>query len=238
MAALAYALLGGSSARPRPTCAGAAPSASAAGIAVTSTTPEHAVAETTDGVKEQSAARPATRSRCSPEPASGAPTTSRPAPRPRALRSVRRERLGRRRSPKRQRLDRNDDRNENRPRPNQEAEHEAEDDLQRRVEFGTLPPGITPETAQLTPFTNLKLQTPLPSAQQPLLVFRGVTAKGKSATFTLVGEAILPGTGACLPSATQCEAVDLKPGETEQLRYLAPDGQATIYELRVLEHHA
>ena len=65
-------------------------------------------------------------------------------------------------------------------------------------------------TAQLTPFENLKLLTPLPSAKQPLLVFRGVTAGGKSATFTLVGEAILHGTAACLPSTTQCQAIDLQ----------------------------
>ena len=80
----------------------------------------------------------------------------------------------------------------------------------------------------------MKLQTPLPSPEQALLVFRGVTAGGRSATFELVGEAILSGTGACLPSAAQCEAVDLKPGETEQLSYLAADGQTTVYELRVL----
>jgi hypothetical protein len=102
------------------------------------------------------------------------------------------------------------------------------------VKFGELPPGTTPEQAQLTEYKKLKLQTPLPSPQQPLVVFRGVTAHGTSATFTLVGEAILTGTGACLPSPQQCQAVDLKPGEIEQLDYLAPSGQTTVYELRVL----
>ena len=42
-------------------------------------------------------------------------------------------------------------------------------------------------------------------------MFRGVTAKGRSATFTVVGEAILTGAGTCLPSPLQCAAVDLKP---------------------------
>ena len=102
------------------------------------------------------------------------------------------------------------------------------------IKFGTLPPGTTPETAQLHEYAKLKLQAPLPSAQQPLLVFRGVTAKGKSATFTLVGEAILSGVGSCLPSPQQCQAVDVKPGETEQLNALGPNGESTIYELRVL----
>ncbi len=61
--------------------------------------------------------------------------------------------------------------------------------------FGIVPAGTPPLTAQLTPYENLKLMTALPSAQQPLIVFRGVTAGGKSASFTLVGEAILHGNG-------------------------------------------
>ncbi len=100
--------------------------------------------------------------------------------------------------------------------------------------FGELPAGATPETVQLTPYENLKLLTPLPSAQQPLIVFRGVTAGGKSATFTLVGEAILHGNASCLPSASQCEAIDVRPGQTEQLEYISATGQPELYELRVV----
>jgi hypothetical protein len=62
----------------------------------------------------------------------------------------------------------------------------------------------------------------------------GVTAGGKSATFTLVGEAILHGEGACLPSASQCQAIDLKQGQVEQLEYLPPNGQTITYELKVV----
>ncbi|MGD0454271.1 MAG: hypothetical protein ABSB69_11795 [Solirubrobacteraceae bacterium] len=99
------------------------------------------------------------------------------------------------------------------------------------VLFGVLP---TPQTAQLTPYENLKLLAPLPSAQQPLIVFRGVTAGGKSATFTLVGEAILHGSAACLPSASQCEAIDLQSGQSEQLEYVSASGQPVVYELRIV----
>jgi hypothetical protein len=102
------------------------------------------------------------------------------------------------------------------------------------VLFGAIPAGTPPQTAQLTPYESLKLLTPLPSAKQPLLVFRGVTLAGKSATFTLVGEAILHGSAACLPSASQCQAIDLKPGASEQLEYLAPTGGIVTYELRVV----
>ncbi|MCW3018945.1 MAG: hypothetical protein JWN10_1253 [Solirubrobacterales bacterium] len=101
------------------------------------------------------------------------------------------------------------------------------------VLFGALPAGATPQTAQLTPFENIKLLTPLPSAKQPLIIFRGTVA-GKSATFTLVSEAILHGPGACLPSTTQCEAIDLREGQAEQLEYLSPTGQSLVYELRIV----
>jgi hypothetical protein len=102
------------------------------------------------------------------------------------------------------------------------------------VLFGVLPPGTTPQTAVLTPFENLKLLTPLPSAQQPLLVFRGVTAGGHSATFTLVGEAILHGSANCLPSASQCQEIDLRTGQSELLEYLPASGPAVVYELKVV----
>jgi hypothetical protein len=101
------------------------------------------------------------------------------------------------------------------------------------VLFGVLPPGTLPQNAQPTPYVNLKLLTPLPSAKQPLVIFRGVTAGGKSAAFTLVGEAIIHGSATCLPSTTQCALILLKPGQTEQLEYLSPEGQLVTYELRV-----
>jgi hypothetical protein len=98
--------------------------------------------------------------------------------------------------------------------------------------FGLAP--VAPAlSSPLTPYENIKRLTPLPSAQAPLVVFMGVTAGGKSATFALVGEAILHGNGVCLPSASQCQAIDLQPGHSEQLEYLPPDGQTITYELKV-----
>jgi hypothetical protein len=100
--------------------------------------------------------------------------------------------------------------------------------------FGTLPAGTTPQTAQLTPFENLKLLAPLPSAKSPLIVYRGVTAGGKAATFTLVGEAILHGNATCLPSASQCQTIDLQVGKSEQLEAYGANGEVTVYELRIV----
>jgi hypothetical protein len=238
VAALAYALLGGSSGSATPG-SGAASNVTPppAGISVTGASTERAVAETPDGAKEQTggsarnpftllslppsakaastaASSPASSSSSAPSSSSSSTTTSSGSSGGAGGSSGA---TGESSKPK-----------------SKKKSHKPQKIYNVAIEFGTLPPGTTPETAQLTPFENLKLESPLPSAQEPLLVFRGVTAKGASATFTLVGEAILSGTGACLPSATQCEAVDLKPGETEQLSYLAADGQTTVYELRVL----
>jgi hypothetical protein len=87
---------------------------------------------------------------------------------------------------------------------------------------------------QLTPYENLRRLEPLPSSKQPLLVFRGVTAGGASATFTLIGEAILHGGATCLPSPSQCQDIELKPRQTEELEYLPPDGQPVTYRLQLV----
>jgi hypothetical protein len=102
------------------------------------------------------------------------------------------------------------------------------------VRFGTAPAGTPPLTAQLTPYDDLKRQQPLPDAKQPLIVFRGVIAGGKRATFTLVGEAILRGSAVCLPSASQCQAIDLGPGQTEELEYIPLGGAAITYQLQIV----
>jgi hypothetical protein len=106
------------------------------------------------------------------------------------------------------------------------------------VLFGTAPAGTPALTAGLTSYEDLKRQQPLPSATQPLIVFRGVIAGGKSATFTLVGEAILRGSAACLPSASQCQAIDLKVGDTEELEYVPLGGTSVTYELHVVKIEA
>jgi len=104
--------------------------------------------------------------------------------------------------------------------------------------FGTAPAGTPVLSAGLTSYEDLKRQQPLPSETQPLIVFRGVVAGGKSATFTLVGEAILRGSAACLPSASQCQAIDLKEGDTEELEYVPLGGTAITYELHVVKIEA
>jgi hypothetical protein len=98
------------------------------------------------------------------------------------------------------------------------------------VEFGPLPePG-----GQLQAYVGLSKPTPLPNAKSKLIEFLGVTSSGKSASFSLAGEAILHGQAACLPSATQCSMLDLKEGNSEQLEFVTPAGQVLVYELKVV----
>jgi hypothetical protein len=100
--------------------------------------------------------------------------------------------------------------------------------------LGAAPPGPLQPGVKLGQYANLKRQQALPSAKQPLVVFRGVRAGGKSAIFTLVGEALLRGAAACVPGPTQCDAISLKPGQTEELEFLKPDGTVVSYQLRLL----
>jgi len=102
------------------------------------------------------------------------------------------------------------------------------------VLFGAVPAGSPSPSPTLTPYEHLKRQQPLPSTAQPLVVFRGVTAGGKSASFTLVGEAILRGSAACLPNASQCQTIDLKAGQLEELEYVPPEGTPVVYQLQVV----
>ncbi|HUA74200.1 MAG TPA: hypothetical protein VL988_05510 [Solirubrobacteraceae bacterium] len=103
------------------------------------------------------------------------------------------------------------------------------------VLFGTATPGTPALEAGLTSYDNLKRQQPLPSAKQPVVVFRGVVVGAKSATFTLVGEAIPRGEAVCKPSPTQCQAIDLKVGQTEELEYVPLGGTPVNYELQLVK---
>jgi hypothetical protein len=98
--------------------------------------------------------------------------------------------------------------------------------------FGLAPPlGQNP---QLTPYEDLKRLTPLPDKEHALLVYSGVSSSGQGALFTLLHEAIVKGGGICLPSATQCEMIDMPVGKTEELQYIGNEGQAVTYLLQVV----
>lgn len=101
--------------------------------------------------------------------------------------------------------------------------------------FGIVPAGTPAQDAQLTPYTQLKLGKKLPSPGTALVSFGEVTAGGKRAVFELIGEALLKGSGSCLPSASQCKSIALAKGQSEEIEYLpAGGGNAVVYELQVV----
>jgi hypothetical protein len=98
------------------------------------------------------------------------------------------------------------------------------------VLFGLVP--TTPEQlSQLTPYASVKQKEILPASSNPLIVFLGVGPTRKTAIFTLARETIPKGPALCLPSATQCEAIELAPEQAEELSYLEPNGTVVTWDL-------
>ncbi len=101
------------------------------------------------------------------------------------------------------------------------------------VLFGPAP--TTPgQLSQLTPYATVKRGEPLPSADDPVVVFKSLGSDNKSALFTFTREVIPKGPATCKPSASQCESILLPLGGAEELSILEPSGQTVVYEL-VLE---
>ncbi|MGH2831200.1 MAG: hypothetical protein ACRDK2_00355 [Solirubrobacteraceae bacterium] len=102
------------------------------------------------------------------------------------------------------------------------------------LEFGPLPsnPSQTP-APEVKKYENLERLAPIPSKSNALLVFTGVGPSGKTVVLTMTHEAIIRGEGVCLPSASQCETLDMAVGKTEELDYLQPNGETVAYKLKV-----
>lgn len=105
------------------------------------------------------------------------------------------------------------------------------------VRFGTVPTantanGVVPQGPPvLTDHPNLKRLSPLPGTKNAIVVYMGVRADGKTATFALMHEAILSGDGTCQPSELNCKLLDLKPGQKETLDYVQQNLSVVRYEL-------
>ncbi len=102
------------------------------------------------------------------------------------------------------------------------------------VLFGERSPGSA-EGAGLKPYENLALAFPLPSKEVPVVVYRGVSGGGKLATFSIPLAPIEQGPAKCVPSSTQCEAIQLQAGENELLQIVkAGTQEVQSFELRVV----
>jgi hypothetical protein len=227
VAAIGYVVVGGGSHASTPAGpAGVIPAGPPTGISVSEIHPEKAVAETTGGGSQRHnkgvAGDPFT-----PLPEAKEKTTKTVAPNaPASSSSTPTSSTGSSPSPSSP--------SESSPPPNP-APAKPKLVYHVAVLFGVPPtPGAPEGEQQLTPYENLKLLSPLPSASAPLIVYRGVTAKGKSATFTIVGEVILNGQAKCLPSEAQCTTIELNPGQGETFEFTTASGQPVVDELKLV----
>lgn len=229
--ALAYAFTGGSGST-RPAAPAPLPSSSAVGIAAVAApaNPNASVAETTSGASQQHGG--ATRNPFVPLP--GSPTSS--APSSSATKSSGTASSGKSTSGG----------SESHPsattpeatKPPAAKEHVVIH-FHTSIEFGVVPPAPAPGVPQTAPqlrtYKDIKLNEALPSKNNSQLVYLGVVLRtGKSAVFELTGEVIIHGAGKCLPSPTQCRAIELQPGQSETLESVEANGTPVTYELKLL----
>ena len=84
----------------------------------------------------------------------------------------------------------------------------------------------------------MKRLQPLPSADEPVLIYLGVLKDGKTAVFLLDHDVEAIGDGVCKPTAEACETIRLRAGETEFFDVRDADGQVVAqYQLDLVKIH-
>jgi hypothetical protein len=85
---------------------------------------------------------------------------------------------------------------------------------------------------------SLKRLQPLPSAEEPVLIYLGVLKDGKTAVFLVDHGVSAIGDGDCRPTPAECETMRLKAGETEFLDVTDETGAVTAqYQLDLIKIH-
>jgi hypothetical protein len=85
---------------------------------------------------------------------------------------------------------------------------------------------------------SVKRLQPLPSPDEPVLIYMGLLRDGKTAEF-LVDHGVVPvGDGECRPSPEECQTVRLRAGETEFFDITDADGNVSAqYQLDLIKIH-
>jgi hypothetical protein len=234
VAAVAYAVLGGgSSSSPTPVAASVPAGASAAvgDVAVTQApaNPNQPISETTEGTSKQHhgvahnpfTPLPEAKKAATPSAASGTSSSSSASTTPSAGSTPSAPSSG-----------------GTTPKETTPAKPKVYVHYHVTAQLGVVPvvaEGAPAQPAQLKTYKDMALDEPLPGKANPQLVFLGVVLRtGKEALFGLAGAAILHGAGACQPSATQCQAIDLQVGQSETLEFVEADGSTVTYELKLV----
>jgi hypothetical protein len=110
------------------------------------------------------------------------------------------------------------------PKPREYALHEL------TVRFGDATTGGERRTLE-------RLQ-PLPSAEEPVLIYLGVLRDGKTAVFLVDHAVHAIGDGKCVPFPEQCETIRVRAGETEFFDVVDDTGKVSAqYQLDLLKIH-
>jgi hypothetical protein len=79
---------------------------------------------------------------------------------------------------------------------------------------------------------------PLPSAEEPVLIYLGLRRDGKTAEFLVDHGVQAVGDGECVPFPEQCERIFLREGETEFIDVVDATGEVTAqYQLDLIKIH-
>jgi hypothetical protein len=84
---------------------------------------------------------------------------------------------------------------------------------------------------------SLKRLQPLPSAEDPVLIYLGVLRDGKTAVFLVDHGVSAVGDGDCRPTPEECETLRLTAGETEFLDVTDDSGTVAQYQLDLIKIH-
>ena len=83
---------------------------------------------------------------------------------------------------------------------------------------------------------NLARLKPLPSAEDPILVYLGIRRNGETAVFMVDANVVPRGDGTCRPSPADCETIHLREGHTELFDVTDAAGTVTAqYQLDLLD---
>jgi hypothetical protein len=79
----------------------------------------------------------------------------------------------------------------------------------------------------------LKEFRPLPSSDNPVVVFMGVKNDGETAVFLIAADSSVTGDGTCKPSDTACTLLYMKKGDKETIEAVNADQSITQYTLEL-----
>jgi hypothetical protein len=91
-----------------------------------------------------------------------------------------------------------------------------------------------PFGGKLRTYKNASRLRIFPSGSNPVVVYLGLKRDAKTAVFLVKEASKESGEGSCLPSASACDFLDLKVGQTELFLTPSANGTLSLYELKVL----